>query len=175
MLTMILARLTVFDEYFLNFITPLYRFASLKTFWKAISRTGDGWFYPMAPLIVWIFSASETLEFLFSMIIGFALDVPAYMLLKKMFKRRRPFNRIASIENLAHPIDTFSFPSGHAAAASVFSVLLVHFFPFLFWPAIIWCALVGFSRVFLGAHFLTDVLAGILLGGVLAHLVINFT
>jgi len=170
MIQSILLKVTLFDERVLNLLTPLYRFVSLKTFWKLVSRTGDGWFYPLAPLAVWAIESSEAWSFFSVLLVAYALDVPAYVFLKKIFKRQRPYQRMPSVENLAQPIDTFSFPSGHTAAASVFTVVLVAFFPSLLWLAVFWCACVGFSRVFLGAHYLTDVLAGAFLGGALGQL-----
>jgi undecaprenyl-diphosphatase len=67
----------------------------------------------------------------------------------------------------------YSFPSGHALNVTVFATVMV----FLLWPlmsqtvrrvavavAVLFVALVGADRMFLGAHFPSDVLAGVLLG-----------
>src|SRR5205809_6530540 len=98
-----------------------------------------------------------------------ALSVPGCILLnqvlKYLFHRSRPA--------LAHPLvklETYSFPSGHAVGATVFygftAILLWFYIASKLWRAVIGTAIVavilgvGFSRVYLGAHYPTDVLAG---------------
>jgi undecaprenyl-diphosphatase len=62
------------------------------------------------------------------------------------------------------PSDQFSFPSGHTAAAFAMATLVSFHFPILTLPVIIWALLVGFSRIYLGVHYPTDILAGIVIG-----------
>lgn len=71
---------------------------------------------------------------------------------------------------LPHPVahaDGFSFPSGHAQAAVVgYAVLLLVFLPALHrvWRYLAVVVTIGFARVALGAHYVSDVLAGYVLG-----------
>lgn len=62
----------------------------------------------------------------------------------------------------------FSFPSGHAintmGVAVFLTLLLGGTFPFMRWLPLAWSLLVGFSRIYLGVHFPSDVLAGFILG-----------
>ena len=78
---------------------------------------------------------------------------------------------------------TSSFPSGHAFSAMVvcalFAYLAVKYVPGLWgWIGaillIVFALLVGVSRVVVGAHYPTDVLAGWLLGAIFAVLIIIF-
>jgi membrane-associated phospholipid phosphatase len=102
-----------------------------------------------------------------------ALSVPGCVLLnellKYVFHRSRP--------TLEHPLvqlPSYSFPSGHAVAATVFygfaAILLWSYIAPRVWRVVIGTAIVvvilmvGFSRVYLGAHYPTDVLAGFLEG-----------
>lgn len=99
--------------------------------------------------------------------------VPAGMLLnvglKNLFQRPRPTLE----EPLVH-LSTYSFPSGHAVASTVFygalcSLVFMHTrSPVLRALAVVLCMamvlLVTFSRVYLGAHYLSDVVAGVSVG-----------
>jgi undecaprenyl-diphosphatase len=62
------------------------------------------------------------------------------------------------------PIDEFSFPSGHTLHAVGFALVVTHHYPdagAVLWP---FCASVAMSRVVLGLHYPSDVLAAIGLG-----------
>jgi undecaprenyl-diphosphatase len=95
---------------------------------------------------------------------AYAVELPLYKILKNTIKRDRPFAVLAEIHSAVVPIDRFSFPSGHTAAAVIMATLLAHFFPMLSVPAFIWAALVAFSRIYLGVHYPTDTVAGVALG-----------
>lgn len=66
--------------------------------------------------------------------------------------------------------DVFSFPSGHAATATALALALGLRVPALRLPAAAGALIVVFSRVYLGSHFPSDVLAGVTLGAVAAIL-----
>ena len=68
----------------------------------------------------------------------------------------------------AAPLDRYSFPSGHTLHAVSFTVLATAYFPALGWVLVPFASLVAASRVVLGLHYPTDVLAGALLGTMLA-------
>ncbi|MBC8646466.1 MAG: phosphatase PAP2 family protein [Thermoanaerobaculia bacterium] len=137
---------------------------------RAITALGDVWVLaPAMALVTWLLvrKAHRVSAVLFagSVVGGFLLNV----LLKWTFERARP--------DLWPPLvteHTFAFPSGHAAMSTVFyggaAAVVFHLSrrpnvrlaSFLAAAAII--TAVAISRVYLGAHWLTDVLAGILVG-----------
>lgn len=129
-----------------------------------ISHSGNGYYYPLLPLLIYLTVPEKALPFLIAGLIAYGLELPLYKLLKSLIKRDRPCESLENVHKRITPSDRFSFPSGHTAAAFVIVVLLGHFFPWLTIPAILWASLVGFSRIYLGVHYPTDILAGMAIG-----------
>ena len=93
--------------------------------------------------------------------------------LKRVFERPRP----SLVDPAVHPLvpvpHSYSMPSGHAATAFAAAVAVGLIHPRLRWPLLVLAALIGLSRVWLGVHYLSDVLAGAALGSAIAWLVVR--
>ena len=77
----------------------------------------------------------------------------------------RPYNAMATLIPIIRKPSEFSFPSGHAGSSFASAFVLYRKLPkkYGIW-AIILAALISFSRLYVGVHYPTDVLAGILVG-----------
>lgn len=87
-----------------------------------------------------------------------------YRLIKNRLCRERPYISYDMIPCTMPPLDRYSFPSGHTLHAIMFSTLTYTYQPELLIAVIPFATVVILSRVILGLHYLSDVLAGALLG-----------
>jgi undecaprenyl-diphosphatase len=148
--------------------TAVARRRALRRLFQVVSRLGDGafWYALMAamPLIMgrpgWI----AALQMLGTGAVGLGL----YKLLKHRLVRERPYIGLAGIPCAMAPLDRYSFPSGHTLHAVSFTVLALHHVPALAPVLVPFAVLVAFSRVVLGLHYPSDVIAGAAIGAGLA-------
>ncbi len=87
--------------------------------------------------------------------------------LKHAFARPRPCQALQHINEIAGCGGTFSFPSNHAVNTATAAAFLYTLYPRTGWVTGPIVLAVGFSRVYLGGHYVSDVLGGWVLGGVL--------
>ncbi|PKF78629.1 phosphatase PAP2 family protein [Vibrio sp. vnigr-6D03] len=135
---------------------------------KAVSRSGDGHFYAVLGIVLWLFDSMSGGEFLAAGLMAFAIELPIYWVLKNSFKRRRPQELSNLLTAFITPSDRYSLPSGHTTAAFVMATLIGEFYPSFYLLAVIWASFIGLSRILLGVHFITDVVIGAGLGLVCA-------
>ena len=135
---------------------------------RLISHSGDGYLQIILPVSVFIVSPEQAKPFAWLVLLAFAIERPLYFLLKNTLKRRRPPDVFPDFTSIIRASDQFSFPSGHTMASFLLAGLLVSFYGTVAWPIYIWACLVGVSRVFLGVHFPTDILAGATIGSFIA-------
>lgn len=129
-----------------------------------LSRSGDGYLYALIALTVWGLSPIPGEQFALACAVAFALELSLYWVLKNAIKRNRPAIVITTCQPWIIPSDRFSFPSGHTAAAFVFAGLVATFYPAFAPVCYIWATLIGVSRVLLGVHYPSDIVAGMVLG-----------
>lgn len=129
-----------------------------------VSHTGNGYYYPAIPGLLLFVDSLIAWNFFLAGLFAFGIELPLYKLLKNRIKRDRPCETLVRVYQRISPSDQFSFPSGHTAAAFVMATLLSFFFPIFALPLFTWALLVGFSRIYLGVHYPSDILAGIVIG-----------
>ena len=137
---------------------------ALDRLMHGLSRLGDGYFYGVVGLLLLFIDFKLARKAVPAGLIAFALELAAYKFLKTKTRRFRPFDKVPGIKYLIPPPDKFSFPSGHTGAAFLMATLFGAIIPVLFIPLIIVAALIGFSRIYNGLHFPSDVIMGMMLG-----------
>ena len=148
--------------------------AAVRVLFQAASRLGDGvvW-YVLILSLPFIFGRVAVRPALVMAVTGL-VGVLVYKSLKGRLLRERPFIRHPGITQAMPPLDRYSFPSGHTLHAVSFTWLASERFPELAWILIPLASLIAGSRVVLGLHYPSDVLAGAGIGATLALIAQNF-
>jgi len=130
------------------------------------TRGGDGWLWYALGLVLLLFGGEQRFLAVGSGALGASAGIALFLQLKRTIRRPRPGEPHCWARLL--PPDQFSFPSGHTITAFAVSISLAAFYPDLT-IGLLFCAVsVAASRILLGMHFLSDVLAGAAIGSLLA-------
>lgn len=136
----------------------------VRTFFQWVSKLGDGGFWAVMALALLLLHGPPVLPLLLQIAATGTAGVLIYKLLKARLVRERPYISHGAIRLGAAPLDRYSFPSGHTLHAVSFTVLFGQAEPLLMLVALPFAILVAASRVILGLHYPSDVLAGAALG-----------
>ncbi|MCM1992074.1 phosphatase PAP2 family protein [Oceanirhabdus seepicola] len=112
-------------------------------------------------------------QFAISTIISLTLGASITQIIKKKANRTRPFLLLEDLYIKKIGIDDYSFPSGHTCAAFSIATMSGLYFPFLSIYVIPLSSLVGISRMYLGVHYPTDVVIGMLIGAISSFITFN--
>jgi undecaprenyl-diphosphatase len=163
-----LRALTVWDETWCVRLNRASAVGLVRTFFRAVSRLGDGLFWYAIMAFLLAEGGRAALGPVLQMAGVAALGILVYRWLKTKTSRPRPYQVRSAIRLGADPLDQFSFPSGHTLHAASFAILMTSCYPGLAWLVWPFAALVALSRVVLGLHYPTDVVAGAAIGAGLA-------
>lgn len=127
------------------------------------AHSGDSWFWGLGLILLWVF-ANEPFWKKWAVMLFGGISVLAVivMSLKFIIRRRRPEGEWGGIYRNTDP---HSFPSGHAARAFMIALVATALGPawvgILLW---VWAPLVALARVAMGVHYVSDVVAGAIVG-----------
>src|SRR5574340_452785 len=134
-------------------------------FWMlAATRMGDGWLWYSLGAILLAIGGQRGYTAVAAAGSAAIAGIFVFKALKKLSRRDRPCQFQPHCWAKVLPPDQFSFPSGHTMTAFSTALVVSYVYPTLEWPLYFLAVSIAFSRVVLGMHFLSDVLAGALLG-----------
>lgn len=136
-----------------------------------ITEIGSVYFIVALGLLLIIVNKKSVRSTGFLILAGTAVSETISSILKVIFARPRPAAIIEDIYLLCHKSYTYSFPSGHSALIFTAATIIALSYPRLKWPAFGIAAIVAFSRVYVGAHFPLDVIAGACLGMFIGYVI----
>lgn len=140
-----------------------------RTFMVVATRLGDGWLWYAAGIAVLIWGGQPRFAAIGSAGLAVLSGILVFLLLKRVSHRKRPCDLEPHCWASILPPDQFSFPSGHTITAFAIALTLGSFYPG-FQMALLFVAVsIAASRIILGMHFLSDVLAGSVIGVSLAY------
>ena len=159
------------DGRFLLFLQENVRNPILNTIMIFITSLGDGGFIWIAATIALLIpkktrkvGAMSAVALLGSLLIN-------NHLIKNLVQRPRPFVTFTDIKILIPTPSEFSFPSGHTSSSFAAASVFYRFLPKKAGiPAIVLAGLIGFSRLYVGVHYPTDVIAGMMMGIMLSYM-----
>src|SRR5262245_18077142 len=140
----------------------------IRELFRTISRIGDGVFWYGLMLALLVCFRADGLPAVIHMILTGIVCTALYKGIKRTTLRPRPYEAFPAIQLFCAPLDRFSFPSGHTLHAVAFTMVAIAYYPWLAWVTIPFTLLVASSRVILGLHYPSDVVAGALVGALVA-------
>ena len=135
-----------------------------RTIAAVLAHSGDSWFWWAGLALLWWRGDQFWRPWALTVLIAIIVLAVIVLAVKFTIRRRRPDGEWGALYRTTDP---HSFPSGHAARAILIAVLALGLGPW--WLAAIlciWAPLVSLARVTMGVHYLLDVVAGAVLGGI---------
>lgn len=171
--TVILRRAVELELDFCVLINHTFSAPLIQRFFAIISRLGDGVLWYVLMLCLPFMYGMQAIYVSLLMVAVGITNLLIYKIIKRKTERERPCMMSNEIQLGTAPLDHYSFPSGHTLHAVAFTIIATFYYPQLAWLLIPFASLVAISRVILGLHYPTDVIAGATIGTVIAILGIN--
>jgi len=169
-----LASLLEWDRRWTRRLNASVGVAPVRVLLRLASRLGDGVFWYALMFAAIVTQGRSGLDMSLRMLAAGVLCLAVYRPIKSRTTRPRPYLALGDIRAGIAPLDAYSFPSGHTLHAVAFTLVAVHDFPALVGVLLPFTLLVALSRVVLGLHYPSDVLAGALIGAGVALTVLAF-
>ncbi|OGO25722.1 MAG: hypothetical protein A2136_04960 [Chloroflexi bacterium RBG_16_54_11] len=137
----------------------------LRSLAAVLAHSGDSWFWLAGLLLLWWLGTADWKRLSIILIVAILGTALAVFVVKLVVRRQRP---VGEWGKFYRQTDPHSFPSGHAVRAMMLAVVVLGLGPaWLGLLLLAWAPFVGLARVAMGIHYLSDVVAGMVLGVVI--------
>ena len=159
------------DGGFLLFLQESVRNPILDNIMIFITSLGNGGMIWIAATIVLLIPKKTRKAGIMSAVALLGSLIINNNIVKNIVQRPRPFVTFTDLQIIIPTPSEFSFPSGHTSSSFAAAAVFYRHLPKkLGLPAVILAGLIGFSRLYVGVHYPTDVIAGVLMGILLSYL-----
>ena len=138
--------------------------------WMIVAtRCGDGWLWYALGVILLTYGGPSRFVAVGATALAVGTGIGLFKILKRASRRPRPCQLEPHCWSAILPPDQFSFPSGHSITAFAIAICIGMFYPQLFDTLLVAATCIAASRIILGMHFLSDVVAGSTIGASLGY------
>lgn len=153
----------MFDNFFIKLINQKMNNTYSNFLFYHITNLGGPISVVLVPTILFIIG-DKMRELSIEIILSLILSTLIVQILKRIFSRNRPYWILKNLNTFGIDLSDYSFPSGHSAAAFTIAMTIALNYPGIKIAILIVASLIAISRIYLGVHYPTDVLAGIIIG-----------
>ena len=161
-----------FDDFFINLINSKIKNKYLDKIMYRVTDLGGAIFTSIFAMGLLVFGSKEIKMIGLEAMIALFFGQIFVQSLKRLLSRERPYKILEHLHTFGIELRDYSFPSGHTTASFSLATTLAVNLPKLAILVLLLALLIGMSRIYLGVHYPTDVVAGIILG-VFASLTIH--
>ncbi|MTI67261.1 MAG: phosphatase PAP2 family protein [Firmicutes bacterium] len=136
-----------------------------------LTRLGGAVFSILLPLILLLFGKNKTRIIGFEILVSITLSHLFVRVIKNKFSRVRPYDILENINTYNITLKDYSFPSGHTTASFSMATVISLNIPYLMAIIMGLATIIGISRIYVGVHYPSDVMVGIILGSSTSYLV----
>lgn len=169
MISAVLSRITAGDHLLMHRVHGWRAPRWIRLWMICATRGGDGWLWYGLAALVLLAGGEERFAAVLTAVLAAAVGIVLFLWLKRLTGRKRPCHIEPHCWATLLPPDRFSFPSGHTITAFGIVVPVSLYYPELWWGLFFLALSVAVSRILLGMHFLSDVVAGAVLGSGLGY------
>lgn len=142
----------------------------LRLLMISATRMGDGWLWWVLGMALYLFGGPGRYLAIAAGAAAAGAGILIFLGLKHTSRRKRPCEIVPHCWASISPPDNYSFPSGHTITAFAVALSIGAFYHPLLLALLAAAILISTSRIILGMHFLSDVLAGSVIGMALGRL-----